>query len=69
MLKEDMEYSVINTLTIQLSDEEVGSFLTILEKLKKETKRIGFKKPLGKDELGLIDTLYDNLIGDEEDSN
>jgi hypothetical protein len=63
-----MEYSVANTLTIRFEDEEVSSFLVVLDKLKHETKRIGFKKPFDKSELDLIDNLYDNIVGNEEDS-
>lgn len=64
-----MDYEAVNTLTIQLEGDEISHFFTILDKLKKQTKRIGFKKDLTKDEMALVDDMHLKLIGNEEDTN
>lgn len=64
-----MDYSIVNTLTIQLESDEISSFFTLLTKLKKQSKRIGFKKEFTSEERFLIEDMYLKLLGDEEDSN
>ncbi len=63
-----MEYNAINTLTIQLEDVEIESFLTLLDKLKNDVKRIGFKKSLTDGEKDLVNDMHEKLLGNEENT-
>lgn len=63
-----MEYSIGRTLELRVEDEEIDTFVSMLDSIKKSVKRSGFNKKLKPDELDMLDAIHYNLIGQHEEN-
>ena len=64
-----MEYYVSKVLELKFADDEIETFLSVLDIMKKKATRVGFMKSFNKEQLGLIDSLHYNLIAQYEEDN
>ena len=61
-----MEFNIKNTLNISIEDDEIDTFLEVIELINKHSKRSGFNKSFNKEQQSFMDSLYKKLIGQYE---
>lgn len=64
-----IEVEKINILNIQLQEEDINNFISILDKLLIASSQPGFKKPFTNDERGTIELLAEAVGLDKPESN
>jgi len=63
-----MEYSLNRVLEFKIDDDEIDTFLEVMEIVHSKSSRMGFKKHFNQEQQQFVDALHYSLIGQHEEN-